>query len=354
MGCRPNRGSRSFLCRSRPRRAPVGDDVYTPRWRPRSSPSCSTRSSCATPGLARRPVALAGRADRRPPSPAKAAASSVCDSAAVAARSARPSRRSRCLTRSSRRDPAASDAQLRARGVPCVFGDAAHRALLAGRAWRGRRSSSWPAGDRARTPGGGRRARAATRRAAARARPRSRRGGGATRQGRHRDHQPELEASATLIRHALAGPRAAQGPHDRLPRAYRSAMERADAGGAAAGALPEVRELALGAAGVTDRSLRDARIRERFGVTVVAIRRADGLVLNRRPTRCCARRRRARVRAEPTRSGVRRRGRDGRHGGQQNMGGPEMAPTPPALGAPRKPGALLDVASPTPWARRSR
>jgi len=62
-------------------------------------------------------------------------------------------------------------------------------------------------------------------------------------------------------------------------------MERADAdaGAAATVALPEVRELALGAGGVTDRSLRDARIRERFGVTVVAIRRADGLVLNPPP-----------------------------------------------------------------------
>src|SRR5438874_1533098 len=54
-------------------------------------------------------------------------------------------------------------------------------------------------------------------------------------------------------------------------------------GAAATVALPEVRELALGAGGVTDRSLRDARIRERFGVTVVAIRRADGLVLNPPP-----------------------------------------------------------------------
>jgi len=95
--------------------------------------------------------------------------------------------------------------------------------------------------------------------------------------------QPELEASATLIRHALA---ALGLPKDRtiayLER-YRSAMERADAGGVAAVALPEVHELALGAGGITDRSLRDARIRERFGVTVVAIRRADGLVLNPPP-----------------------------------------------------------------------
>src|SRR5438445_42493 len=96
--------------------------------------------------------------------------------------------------------------------------------------------------------------------------------------------QPELEASATLIRHALA---ALGLPKDRtiayLER-YRSAMERADAGDAAAAVpLPEVRELTLRKGGVADQSLSDARIRERFGVTVVAVRRADGLVLNPPP-----------------------------------------------------------------------
>jgi len=44
-----------------------------------------------------------------------------------------------------------------------------------------------------------------------------------------------------------------------------------------------VRELALRRGGVADQSLRDARIRERFGVTVVAVRRADGLVFNPAP-----------------------------------------------------------------------
>jgi len=44
-----------------------------------------------------------------------------------------------------------------------------------------------------------------------------------------------------------------------------------------------VRELTLRKGGVADQSLSDARIRERFGVTVVAVRRADGLVLNPPP-----------------------------------------------------------------------
>ncbi|PYM78936.1 MAG: hypothetical protein DME13_27605, partial [Candidatus Rokuibacteriota bacterium] len=177
-------------------------------------------------------------------------------------------------------------AQLRARGVPCVFGDAAHRALLA-RAGVARAPLvivALPEIERARL------AVAAVRalrpdvpllaRAHGRAEAEALRAKGAT-----EIIQPELEASATLIRHALA---ALGLPKDRtiayLER-YRSAMERADAdaGAAATVALPEVRELALGAGGVTDRSLRDARIRERFGVTVVAIRRADGLVLNPPP-----------------------------------------------------------------------
>src|SRR5256886_2803173 len=176
-------------------------------------------------------------------------------------------------------------AQLRARGVPCVFGDAAHRALLA-RAGVARAPLvivALPEIERARL------AVAAVRalrpdvpllaRAHGRGEAEAVRAKGAT-----EIIQPELEASATLIRHALA---ALGLPKDRtiayLER-YRSAMERADAGAAAATvALPEVRELALGAGGVTDRSLRDARIRERFGVTVVAIRRADGLVLNPPP-----------------------------------------------------------------------
>src|SRR5438477_419521 len=176
-------------------------------------------------------------------------------------------------------------AQLRARGVPCVFGDAAHRALLA---WAGVARAplvivALPEIERARL------AVAAARalrpdvpllaRAHGRAEAEALRAKGAT-----EIIQPELEASATLIRHALA---ALGLPKDRtiayLER-YRSAMERADAGDAAAAVpLPEVRELTLRKGGVADQSLSDARIRERFGVTVVAVRRADGLVLNPPP-----------------------------------------------------------------------
>src|SRR5438067_1419858 len=121
-------------------------------------------------------------------------------------------------------------AQLRARGVPCVFGDAAHRALLA-RAGVARAPLvivALPEIERARL------AVAAARalrpdvpllaRAHGRAEAEALRAKGAT-----EIIQPELEASATLIRHALA---ALGLPKDRtiayLER-YRSAMERADA-----------------------------------------------------------------------------------------------------------------------------
>jgi K+/H+ antiporter YhaU regulatory subunit KhtT len=42
------------------------------------------------------------------------------------------------------------------------------------------------------------------------------------------------------------------------------------------GGLPELREVTLEDGGLTDCTLHDARVRERFGVSVVAIRRANG------------------------------------------------------------------------------
>lgn len=90
--------------------------------------------------------------------------------------------------------------------------------------------------------------------------------------------QPELEASATLIRHALS---ILGAPKERaleyLGR-FRGAMltPRADEDAASAAALPVVDEVTLGDGAFADQSLREARIRERFGVTVVAVTRADG------------------------------------------------------------------------------
>jgi len=49
--------------------------------------------------------------------------------------------------------------------------------------------------------------------------------------------------------------------------------------------LPQIREIAIGTGEIADQSLRDARVRERFGVTVLTVSRADGgeLVLNPPP-----------------------------------------------------------------------
>ena len=52
---------------------------------------------------------------------------------------------------------------------------------------------------------------------------------------------------------------------------------------AAPSALPVVHEVQLGQGSLADRSLREARIRERFGVTVVAISRPGGVVFNPAP-----------------------------------------------------------------------
>jgi CPA2 family monovalent cation:H+ antiporter-2 len=88
--------------------------------------------------------------------------------------------------------------------------------------------------------------------------------------------QPEFEAAATLIRHAL---RRLQLPRDRvlayLDR-FRVTMEDAPPGAAPGEALPEIADVVLGDSSLTDQSLRDARIRERFAVTVVALTRASG------------------------------------------------------------------------------
>ena len=92
--------------------------------------------------------------------------------------------------------------------------------------------------------------------------------------------QPELEAAATLIRHAL---RRLALPHDRVLaylERFRSAMEMGEgARRDAMDLLPQVEDLAVGQGVLADQSLREARIRERLGVTVVAVTRADGEVL---------------------------------------------------------------------------
>jgi CPA2 family monovalent cation:H+ antiporter-2 len=95
--------------------------------------------------------------------------------------------------------------------------------------------------------------------------------------------QPEVEAGATLIRHALA--RLALPKERTLDYLSRfRMMDTPDPAPVAPNeALPEVREIVLPPGTFADESLREARIRERFGVTVVGIRRGGETVLNPPP-----------------------------------------------------------------------
>jgi CPA2 family monovalent cation:H+ antiporter-2 len=96
--------------------------------------------------------------------------------------------------------------------------------------------------------------------------------------------QPEVEASATLIRHALARLNLPKTLTTAYLERYRGAvLEGRDAGEPAAGTLPEVREVRIGESDLADQTLREAAIRERFGVTVVAVLRETDVLLNPAP-----------------------------------------------------------------------
>ena len=90
--------------------------------------------------------------------------------------------------------------------------------------------------------------------------------------------QPEVEAASTLIRHAL---RRLALPRDRVLaylERFREAMEDAvRTDGLPGEPLPEIREVTLlPSSALADGSIGEARIRERFGVMVVALTRASG------------------------------------------------------------------------------
>jgi CPA2 family monovalent cation:H+ antiporter-2 len=89
--------------------------------------------------------------------------------------------------------------------------------------------------------------------------------------------QPEVEAASTLIRHAL---RRLALPRERVLaylERFRVAMEEAPSGAVPGEALPEISDIVLGdCPRLTDQSLRDSQIRERFGVTIVALTRVNG------------------------------------------------------------------------------
>jgi CPA2 family monovalent cation:H+ antiporter-2 len=171
--------------------------------------------------------------------------------------------------------------RLRARGVHCLFGDAVHRQLLvrAGAEHVGLVVVTLPEFARARLAV--QRLRGLNPSLPILARAHSRGEAESLREvGATEVIQPELEASATMVRHALAHLALPKGEALAYLERFRDAMASARLGPEGdAPDMPEVRELVLGRGGVADQSLREARIRERFGVTIVAIRRSDGRVL---------------------------------------------------------------------------
>ncbi|HZO42399.1 MAG TPA: cation:proton antiporter [Methylomirabilota bacterium] len=167
---------------------------------------------------------------------------------------------------------------LRARRVPAVFGDAAQRVILA--AAQVERASlvilAIPENDRARQAVRRIRTSNPTVQILARVhdlawRARLMDAGAAE------VIQPEEEAASTLIRHALER---LSLPRERVLaylNRFRGAMERAKAEAEeASSGLPQLREVSLRGGDLVGQSLGEARIRERFGVTVVAVTRVTG------------------------------------------------------------------------------
>jgi CPA2 family monovalent cation:H+ antiporter-2 len=89
--------------------------------------------------------------------------------------------------------------------------------------------------------------------------------------------QPELEAAGTLIRHALGRLSLPTPPIVAYLERFRDALDlRAARETTVRHGLPDIQEVPIGSGELADQSLREARVRERFGVTVVTVTRGDG------------------------------------------------------------------------------
>ena len=165
---------------------------------------------------------------------------------------------------------------LRARGVECIFGDSAQSDILEAAGTREAAQVIVAVPDIEIAHAAVKHARALN--ATARILARAHHPGGPERLvtvGASEVIQPEFEAASTLIRHTLGG---LDVPRDRVLD-YLGLLRQAMAATPPAGGgrpLAEMKEVVIDAGTLADRSLRDSRIRERFGVTVVAITRADG------------------------------------------------------------------------------
>jgi K+:H+ antiporter len=170
---------------------------------------------------------------------------------------------------------------LRERDVPCVFGDATRRRVLerAGAAHASLVLVALPEIDRANLVV--QNVRRLNRESPVLVRAHDPNALEAlTRAGATEVIQPEVEAAATLIRHAL---RRLALPQERvlayLERYHRAMLLEAEAGAPSRDHLPQIADLTLGPGTLADQSLREARIRERLGVTIVAVTRPAGPVV---------------------------------------------------------------------------
>jgi CPA2 family monovalent cation:H+ antiporter-2 len=88
--------------------------------------------------------------------------------------------------------------------------------------------------------------------------------------------QPELEAAATLVRHALERLRLPDPSVSGYLKRLRAADIARDDGAPPPEGLPHIRDVLVGGGRVSDQSLRESRLRELYGVTVLGVKRADG------------------------------------------------------------------------------
>jgi len=169
---------------------------------------------------------------------------------------------------------------LRARGIPCLLGDGASRRLLdaAGVARASLVVVAVPDGARARLAV--QRARELNASVPILARAHGREEADVLRRaGATEVIQPELEAGLTLVRHALGALALPKESLIAYLERFRDALEGGGRRREELKGLPEVRPLLLGEDGFAGQPLREARLRERFGVTVVRIERGDGEVV---------------------------------------------------------------------------
>jgi CPA2 family monovalent cation:H+ antiporter-2 len=170
---------------------------------------------------------------------------------------------------------------LRTRRTPCLFGDATHESILeeAGIAKASLVVLTLPEGEKNRFVAHNIRLRNPSVPILARTQSRAEHDT-LLEAGVSEIIQPELEASATMIEHALRYLKLPTDQTSAYLARFRSALQTAQVTAQAPTTpLPDVREFPVDGFPFADLSLRESRVRERFGVTVVAVVRHSGELL---------------------------------------------------------------------------